>query len=1759
MSTIVLDDFDTQVHLPPNYTFVEMLHKSSYSTVFRARTNDGHPVVLKELRNERPTARRWKRFVREYRLTSAHTLSGVVRAIQLHDYGRALAIELEDCGGRSLREILAEGPMDVRLALRLAASAARSLAELHARHIIHRDINPGNLVVRPDGQSVQIIDLGIALEHDLSGTDGGNRSHGLEGTLAYISPEQTGRLNRPVDSRTDLYALGVTLFEMLTGRRPFEAEDIVALVHSHTAFAPPAPSYLAPHIPPILDRLVGKLLEKSADLRYQSAVGLALDLERILAADDLATVSFSLAQRDVAPVLRRPGHLIGRDPELAALRDTMGRISTGGLELLLVAGGSGVGKSVLVNELVAPTVAAGGLYLSGKFDQIQRGAAFGAFGAALDQLTQHVLALSPAVADPLIAAIRQAVGGNGAVITAISSSTCGIFGTPPPVEPLPGPEAQHRIHHAFVQLFSQVAGPGRPVVLFLDDLQWADPASLRLMEALLTHDTLRNMLIVGAFRDNEIPPGHYLHELAPRLHRAGVPVQRLTPRPLSNDEVSELVALMIQQPVAESASLASIVAERTQGNPFFVHQFMVAIQEAGALWYSPETMGWAWDVARIEAQGFTSNVIELLERRFQQAPPDTRKKLAAAACIGSRFSLSLLAKVVQIEAAELVQTIKPALELGLLQMDDSDVSNHDTGQLHCRFIHDRVQQAALVGIDPLAQARIHLQAGRVLLRTTKPFDLFAVAGHLQRGADLVVDRDEQVRWAEVLLEATTRALDAAADDAAVAFSRAGRTLLGPTGWWDSARITFELHLQGATANALVGNFDEADQLHVAMRANVHDITDEVRAGAVRLDQLLLAGRHRDGVAVGVRCLGLLGIHLPIDEAEANALTESLHSEIQKLLGDRSVHSLLLEPEATDPNIRLAIRILYGLFLSAYLGGQGALALACFCQMAAVSIQHGHCPLSAYGYVGYGMVLTVTERDYALGRDFGELGVALSEQFTDTATACKTNFLFAADVRDWTAPILSGQVYFQRALELAVQSGDWLHFGYVTMQSGSDQLTAGRPLGELAVWLENQLAFLRRKGNEDAWEIVRAGVYQPVLHLLGRTHTWNTFDSDDYKTGDYEVQHAADGFHLAWLYASSLRAEWLRYNRADFGKWAPRIGVIESYVPSHSKVPESAMFAALMRIALAEDNPQDAPAHYAEANRLLGRLRVWAAACPENVMARVRLVEADLARARGQVGSAVEAYEAAQQAARAARMFNLEAVIVEQHARFWRARGKTTFANELLREAALLYEAWGAVAKTEQIQAMLETHQTRRSATVTSLASIHSTGRTIRLDDAMDLMSIIRAAEVIASEIAIEPLVQRLLQTVLAQSGAQRVVLVTPHPAGDWEASAEATVFSSEVNRFHEPIEGEAAEKRLPRSVARLALRGQATLVVANAQTDSRFQNDPYVKSTGLLSVLGVPLRSQGALRGAIILEHRASTDAFQPDHTSTLEHLSTHMAIALTNASLYADVEEARQSLEQRVIERTRELQDALEKLETAQEELIRNARMASLGNLVSGVAHELNTPLGVALTASTILDESLEALPQTSGDVKRARQATRLITSNIDRAARLIQSFKGFAIDQADRRERDIELVAYIRQILESLSPLTRRHNLHVSLLSPTGDVPFRCDPGRLGQLITNLVENIGRHAYPGEAGGPAEVTVRGEPTGPVLEVRDHGAGMPPEVAKQCFDPFYTTRRNAGGSGIGLALVHTIVVDDMQGSIDLQTVPGEGTTFTIRFNATPA
>ncbi len=1762
------------------YTLTSQLHQGRETAIHRGhRTEDGAPIVAKTLRTRLPTPLQIARMRHEYALLREQDSPMIVRVHELFEHGAVLALIMEDLGGVALSQLLRAREFTIEEGVDLALRLARAVAAIHDRGILHRDIKPQNFIVHPETLDIKLIDFGIATRL-VGGSAAQLRPDALEGTVAYMSPEQTGRTNLAIDHRSDLYSLGLTYFQLFTRVHPFDTRDPLELVHAQIARVPQPMHELRPAIPPQLSRLVAKLLAKDPDGRYQTARGLIHDLEQLgerLRCEPPVSLDFVLASRDRGARLRQPRLLLGGHQPLELAMASFERARQGEARWLMVTGPAGVGKSAFIDRARERMAARGAVCCTGKCDQVSLEMPHAPIIGALRDLTQQTLALPEDELSGLRERLRERVGADARVLIELIPELGRVFGPSPPLRELAAPEAKTRFYRALRELLQVFAGPDRSLVICLEDLQWSDPASLeRLRELLDDHDGL-HLLVLASVRDGELQGEHPLQGLLAHLRRSPERVDELGFGPLDLAGTRALIADILNSETAEVASLAELIYPKTLGNPFFTEQFLQSAHERGILRLDGALGRWVWDAEALAASLSTDNVVELMLERLHRLAPDVQRLLQIAACVGHRFELKALARPLSAPIHQVLRGLGQALRSGLIVpvagehrllhegLDDPRVDEPLLARLAgqgvvYRFLHDRVQQAAYGSLAEADRQRIHHDIGRGLLpadpQALDSERLFELLSHLNRATPLSSDDPQRVELARLNLLAGVRAREGVAFQAAAAYLRHGLALLPADTWTQNYGLRFGLGIEALTCESLYASapLDEAELEQLA--AHAANPVDRARVDHVRVQYDIIRGRPAQAIVAGLRALASLGIIIPEQEAACAALIPRLLASVRSRARGRSTADLLAIPPVSSPEIALAIRILADLSSPSNLSRPELYALIITTQTE-LSLLHGPASISSYSYMVYAYHLATNHRAFAESREVGRFALALLERTGAAEVACKTRFVFGCFAH-FSCPLQEVVGQFESAHRAGLRSGDAVYLSYACSHLLLARLNLGEGLGELDRACGEYLALMRRTQVASS-RAVQQVARQFIACLQGRTLGTNTLSAADFDADAFLAAADASSLSFAVCWQLLARLELL----VIFGHHALALAALRTAQRRidggmsfyfTTKLP---LLAALALAANYAHMPADEQTSaLAEIERHRAQLGEWAAVCPENYAAMLCLVEAELARLTGAWPDAGQCYERAIELAEAHGHVALCALAHERCGEYYLAQGLERVARGYLREAYATWQRWEAHAKTRQ---MLDRHaELLRPHRVADLDGLETwqtgDGDASSSNLRLDLSTAFKAAQALASEMNLDRLLAKIVPIAIENSGAERGVLLLASDADELRAIAEFDVRSA---RAPLPSAG------LPMSVARAVYRTATPVMLGDAAVNlSAFRDDPYIRDHRVRSLLCVPLVHQGKPLGVLYLENSLTAGVFATNHIHVLHVLATQAAIGIANARLYSLLAEANRALEQRVLERTAELSRTLDHLKMAQGQLVEAEKMVALGTLVAGVAHEINTPVGVSVTAASVLHERSEGLLQayqaggmTRGDLERyidhARQSSTLLLTNLKRAADLIASFKQVAVDQSSEERRVFHVRSYMEHVMLSLRPELKRTRHHVSI---TGDPELRISsfPGALSQILTNLVMNSLIHAYGPDDIGELRIAFHTDDDGIVFEYSDDGRGIESAALIRIFDPFFTTRRNLGGSGLGLHIVYNLVTQRLGGTIRCDSAPGQGARFTF-------
>lgn len=1506
-----------------NHRLSECLWDGSRTLIYRAvRDADGGSVIIKVARSEYPTARELATLQHEYRLLQELDHPGVIKALATASLHRGLALLLEDFVGQPLHELIAAGRLDLPTTLQIGLSLAGTLSYLHRQGVLHKDIKPHNILCCLSSRQYKLIDFGIATRIARE-TQPAVRPDALEGTLAYMAPEQTGRMNRDIDHRTDLYALGVTLYEMLTGERPFSSSDPLELVHCHVARTPRSPHERNPTVPQVVSDVVMRLLAKDAADRYQSARGLASDLaaclEPIAAGSEVA--SFPLGRNDRSEVLHLGQQLYGREAEVTQLLAAFARVGRGRSELLLVAGAGGVGKSVLVNEIHRAIAQSGGEFIAGKFDQLHREKAFAPFVQAFRDLSRRLLAAPSAELAQWRVRLLAALGNNGRILTDMLPELELVLGPQPAVAKVGPGEAQNRLWLTF-QSFVHVFCKDSPLVVFLDDLQWADPASLWLLRQLLLDREGRHLLFIGAYRDSEVASAHPFRVMLNALLKEGVQPVELQVAPLSLSSVCTLLgdALPGSGP-AKIDGLAARLMTTTQGNPLFLTQLLLTWYRTGLLRVDPAAGDWTWDEAEIATAPVADNMAAFLTQRLLALDPKTQTLLSLAACIGHRFNASMLAVIAACTPEQAAVGLWPMVREGLvvplsgeyrlLMAAAGQGGNADSAGLDVayRFLHDRVQQAAYALIEPAQRQAVHLQIGRclraVLSEQSGAEALFEVVHHLNAGADGLLDPQERRELARLNRTAGGRAKAATAYGAAADYLGTGIALVGTAGWALDHEMTFALHLQKAECDFSCGRTTAAEAGIAELLSRARTRMERGRTLRLRVVLCSLQGHYTQAIEAGREALGLYGIQLPSGPEECMAAFVSEVAAIDRLIENQSLESLFSVPLSTDPEIGLPMEIASDLFTPAYqiapyiVGPLTAKSVA-------YSLSQGFSRQAAPIYSMFGTALGMLAR-YADGFRFQEATMALVEQHDITEARSKV-FQYAGFESEFLKPLSTSLSYFLLAYETGLASGDFVWSLYGGALAALTQFRIGNTLQVVYDAAQRAIAFSQRI-KEVLTESYLIPLRQTVAALQGRTRGRTTLSDGAFDEVGWRSYLSGPQFGVGRSLFSVFKLFLCLVMEDKVGGLA--ILELEKQADiAGSGLHEGtdlAFYGSLILTGAYANTPAVERPHLIES---LARHRAILAnlaenACPENELHRQALVDAEVARIEDRELAALSLYDQAIDLAAKNGFPNHEALANELCAKFHLSRGRKKVARAYLREARFGYARWGATAKVAQLGELYPEFFSQEVGSPTLLGgTITSAGDTTGAlgNQQLDMTAVLRAAQAITSEIVLDKLLDRLMRIICTSAGAQKGVLVLVQAK---RLTVEA-IFSVNPDAvavgMAMPLEGSA---ELACSVAQYVERTLEPLLLNTSQADSRFTADPYLQLHKPRSLLCVPLLHQGRLKGVLYLENYAAKEAFSPARIELVSMLSAQATIAVENALLYRD-------LESQVEKRTAELNKAL-------------------------------------------------------------------------------------------------------------------------------------------------------------------------------------------------------------------------------------------------------
>lgn len=1772
------------------YELKDTVYESRQSRILRAvRNDDGKPVVLKILSHEYPTPERLARFRREFSMTQSLAMEGVIQVYELEKYQNSLMIVMEDYGAVSLAEVVKQKerlPLGDFLAL--ASTVAGILERIHARNIIHKDINPANILQSGDTGEVKIIDFGISTE--LSREELELRSpEVLEGTLSYISPEQTGRMNRAVDYRSDFYSLGVTFYELLLGRRPFETKDLLEIVHSHIARPAAPPHEVDPNIPQTVSALVMRLMNKKAEDRYQSAGGLKADLDRCLQGlneldESNSIVSFPLGANDVSDRFQISQKLYGRDAEIEELLQAFDRVSDNATEVTLVAGFSGVGKSSLVQEIYRPITRKRGYFIHGKFDQFKRDIPYDSLIQAFRGLVRQLLTESEERIAGWRAKLGEALATNGRIIIDVIPEVELIIGEQPAVPELQPGEAQNRFNLVFQNFVRSFAAADHPLCIFLDDLQWADLPSLALLELFATDVGTGYIFIIGAYRDNEVGEGHALLSTIEGMRNSGAALNTITLQPLGRDDVHALVSDSLYCDRAAASSLADLCLDKTAGNPFFLNQFLLNLHEQDWIFFDRERRAWAWDIDRIRTADVTDNVVDLMAKKIRRLAPEMRRVLEFAAAVGNTFDLKTIAVVGERGRLETAALLEGPLREGLIVPTDDDYKLvqylDESADATYSFLHDRVQQAAYSLIDEQERSSVHLKIGRLLLEDSasnaeQQERLFDIVGHLNRSVDLMDDADERLHLARLNLDAGIRAKRSSAFAPALHYFQNCLALLDDSAWDQHYELTFEVHAQASEAAFLANSFDEMERLTGIALHRARDVLAQSRIQTTRVLAYIAQNKFPAVIDIGRAALRPLGVRLPRKANLLHVAKELIAARL--IVRERKLEDL---PNMVDPHKKAALELIVNVIPAAFFANPLLFPILVM-RLVRLSLRYGKDEVTPHALVTWGMILCGLVGDIEQGYRFGLKAYRLAYDMNIRVFLARTIFPYVVGNLHWKYHFRDGLPLFDDVYQIGAETGDHEYGAYAVSYRSVYQFLCGQNLNELRADMARKvpvLAQLKQFAPQN-WNRI---YHQLMINLAENSADPFLLEGEVYSEKEMLPVHiAANDMHTQFhVYFCKLVAAYYsgRYDIAFIN--AELAGKNVQTVITFPMGPMFHFYDSLVRLAVCS-MPRSAQPRGVKKRRLLRKvasnqrkMKKWGHHAPANYLNKYHLIEGERLRILGRYDGALEHLEKALSVARESEFIHEEAVANECIGKLWLDRGNIEVGGIYLTRAHHAYRVWGAVGKCENLKSQYPqiVRDAERPGTVLAVEETASPDNATGTSALLDMTALLRASQAISGEIRMDRLLTRVMRTVIENAGAGRGLLIRRIEDDEFMVQVEGTADDTSI--FSELTLSAAADQNmLSESIVRYVARTGNQVTLDDARQANQFADDRYIQEREPLSLFCAPILYQGRTTGLLYMENNLATGSFTPDRVKVLQVLSTQLAISLENAGLY-------ESLEHKVRERTSELRETLDRLKTMQSQIIAQEKLASLGMLTAGVAHEIRNPLNFIKNFAEISGNQFRDLSETlnSGwaagpeppNAPEVRETLDVITQNMQRisdnskrAEIIIRSMLEHArTDEAYYTDTEIDLLLdeCANIVHGNLFLQKPQANLRLEKDLNLGPLSARVDQQAIGRVFLNILNNAcyaatdqdGRHAIKEPV---VRISSRLDPEQDELEIhiRDNGPGITSENLKKIFMPFFTTKPAGNGVGLGLSISYDIIVQQHGGRLDVDSQPGEFTEFIVR------
>jgi len=1718
------------MHSFDGYEIKEQLQHNENKLVFKGvRQSSKKPVILKYYQTDTSKYTNLPHIKNTF--TCLHEISSPylanVESLILTEEG--VEVVLEYFPGQSLQDLLKDQRiLSLPLALNIIDQVSAGLVEIHSKKIIHQAITPKNIAIEVSTNKVKIIGFGIFnafYQHTPLDqiTD-----------LLYASPEQTGRMNRSIDRRSDLYSLGIIFYQLLTGYPPFQSTDLLELTHAHIAQQPKPPNEINSTIPIAVSNIVLKLLCKEAEHRYQSASGLNADIHACLEQlenNGHISDNLEIGQLDLRSQFQIPEKLYGRSHEIQQLLNTFEASATGSFETIIVGGYSGVGKSALINEIQKPLVAKRGLYTSGKYDQFKKAQPHSAIIQAFADMVRQILAKPKDQIEEWANTLRHELNGEGQCLIDVLPILETFIGQQPALPELNSVETLARFNRSSAALIRAFSAPSHPFILFLDDLQWADLASLNLIDHLL-RSRIPHLMLIMAYRDNEVDSHHPFSILMHNSKQEGLQLKEISLQPINQLDIQHLICDTLHKDLSQVELLAQELMLKTQGNPFFLTQLFTALHQDEQIIFNRE-MGWQWDMESIRQASLSGDVVELMTRKLRQYPQRSQSALNMCAILGAEFKLSMASLGLEQDTDTTYQCLLPAIQDGLIK---------EVGK-RLKFTHDKIHESSYALWAKDKRTQRHALIAKYMLQTldeaTIDIEIFSIVEHLNYSSEAVTDVQQRIELAQFNFRAGMKAKQSSAFEPAVEFFQKGKQYLDESIWQQQPDFAFDLHFLLAQTAYTTARFELSE--NTIKQCMSHEKGQIKITPVVQLyqDLLFASSRHDEGIAFALNKLKEYGLSLPATPGKFAVLVEYLKLKFRQRL--RSTESLQSLPQTSDKKRLSMMAIIANMVPSCYMVNGDLMGFISL-RMASLSLKYGNNIYSSFGYAMTGLVETGILKRIKSGRKYYDLSVTLEEQYPNKLIKGRNMMLMSSFAAPWTESISQFKKMMEQARALNTELGvlQWADFCVVFTRAqslffGRDNLSDIHK--ENLKWLEFHIK------NGDQQVIANQNfIMHFIEHFQASNNSKNQPDFDENQhlsninqqknvtfQAYYHVLNQLDNY-LQGNYESCV-AEGMDLFMTVLNTFGICLDAIHRYFYSLA-------YLAMDKTKLSLKQRIRADLYFRLNSFYLWQYKKNRA---DNYGALYALLKAEFYRSKNRYEKALNYYEQSILLSQESSLFN-EALANERLADFHQCAKRQSSALLYAAQARKLYKRWGNNLQVNRINnrypELVFVGEANSSPSNPSLS--------IDNNQQLELISLTRASQAISSEVKINRLIEALLKQLIQIAGAEKAILLLEENGellvfGELNSKLDSSKLDSQQEHKQNNVIPNQAQlpnsETMAESVIRLVARSKSREVLSHAAAKGNFTQDPYVVSKQLKSLLCMPILNQGELVGILYLENNLTTHAFTQQHQEVLEILASQAAISLVNARLYTHLEE-------KVSERTQELHETMDQLTEAK-------KIAALGRVVSGVAHEINTPLGIGLTSSTFLKTNIEEIAKkhqqasiTKKDfeefLQQGTEATDMVITSIERASRLVERFKTTAVDQYEEPKSYFKLEALLQDIASSYAGrLLKGH--HTVLVNCHNSIEMISYPIALTTIISNLINNSLTHGFINRQGGNITLVIseskHSETNNILIEYHDDGIGIKEENRTKVFDPFFTTNMGES-SGLGLHIIHNIITNQFGGSI---------------------